>query len=333
MPFESCPKPLLRIQHLTLRPGGCLFLIGILTSCLLAGTLFAQTRETADAGQLRPGVVFDVDSALVVLMQPDGRSEAVQIADGKTVWVSDAAGKPLIIVQDRVFAQSEAENGILSLTILDLTSGAPVGRVQAKLPEGVVALIDDQIDSRFEIEARATVDGILLQWTQTVQPIAAVERLQKKAVTTQGIVRIDQGGETIEPLEGDQLLALFQDPPPNLIDNERIKGEGVQFRSAAGNAILMTEQIADNRTWEKYRWSIFDPTDGALIGTFDDFQRYSRFAVFGRVLLQEVAPNVRISGQDAISNPLSVRGIDLAGGTEIWSRQIRDTTYRGPLPP
>ena len=38
-------------------------------------------------------------------------------------------------------------------------------------------------------------------------------------------------------------------------------------------------------------------------------------------------------GNEEVSQELSLIAIDIVSGHEIWSREIRDTRYRGPYPP
>ncbi len=306
--------------------------------CVMAGMAFAQTRQTSErtpiaSAELRPGVVFDAETSLVVVMQPEGGIEAVQLAQGETLWITEDTDKPLLILRDRMLAQTETEDGALVLSVVQLGSGELLNRLRVELPDGVLAIIEDRLDRTFSLKAQRFEDAVLVRWTEVFKPVAAVQRLQRDPVTTQGLFRVDLDADQAEPLNLDEYTRIFADLTPDLLDNERMLDvPGVQFRSASGNVVMTTEQTADNRTWDKYLWTIWDPISGEPIGRLNDFQRFSNFAVLGSTLLQDVPPHMRVIDQKPVSNPLSVRAIDLNDGREIWQRPVRDTTYRGPLP-
>lgn len=257
------------------------------------------------------------------------------MATGETVWVSESGDYPLLMADERLLTQVDGKAGQLRLVSLGLDRQAePLGQIDVELPEGVVATVDDTAIRSFDVEARATDDGIFLAWTERVQPVAAVERLQKEAAIRSGIGRIDMEEESYEPVNEADVRKAFAEPPPDLTDSERLKGvEGVQFRSADGRFVLISELVADNRVWENYQWTIWSRDTGEKVGSFRSFLRLSAFAVMGDVLLQEIPPHQRISGDQAIATPLSMRAIALDRGEEIWSRAIRDTQFTGVLPP
>jgi hypothetical protein len=297
-------------------------------------TQSATAPDQAGQGTLRPGAVFDADRSLIALMQPQGGIEAVSVRAGDTAWVSERGDKPLAIVGDLLLAQTASDSNQLLLVTLNLNAqGETQGSIAVALPEGVVASIDDSIDHSFKAEGVAARDGIFVAWTDRVQPVAGVERLQQEARTRSGFIHVDIGARTYRVMSQDSVQGLFTDPPPDLARGERLdRVQGVQFRSAGGGYVLTSEAVADNRVWEKYEWTIWERDSGERVGSFRDFQRVNHFAVIGSVLLQEVAPHSLRSGGEMIASPLSVRAIDLGSGRELWRRAIRDTSYSGPLP-
>lgn len=310
----------------------------VVAACVLATAVSAQVSQTSEpvsvvSAELRPGVVFEAETSLVVVMQPEGGVEAVELSQGETLWTSQDVDKPLLIVRDRMLAQTESEDGALILSVVEVKSGEPVNRLSAELPDGVLAIIDDHLDRSFSLSAQQFKDTVLVRWTEVFQPVAAVQRLQQDPVVTEGVFRVDLDDEQVEPLDYEEYARFFAQPAPDLLDGERmINVPGVQFRSASGNAVLTSEKIADNRTWEKYQWTIWGLITGERIGRFNDFQRFSNFAVLGSTLLQDVQPHMRVVDQKPVSSPLAVRAVDLKDGREIWQRPVRDTTYRGPVP-
>lgn len=84
--------------------------------------------------------------------------------------------------------------------------------------------------------------------------------------------------------------------------------------------------------WQRYRWSVFSLTDGAFVGDLQWHTSATPFCMFDGVLLMISQPfSRRIDGR-MIDQPLSLRAIDVGSGAQIWSRPLRDTTYRGPRP-
>jgi hypothetical protein len=107
---------------------------------------------------------------------------------------------------------------------------------------------------------------------------------------------------------------------------------GRQFVSADGRQVLVSERIADDRTFDKYRWSLHT-RDGALLGEVSSFVSYSPFAVYDSLLLFSTPPNARRIGEELRSEPLLMKAFDLRSGAEVWRHALRDTQYRGPFPP
>jgi hypothetical protein len=178
------------------------------------------------------------------------------------------------------------------------------------------------------------VDGkIYVRWSERRQTVAAVERLQQDPVVETGFVSINLK-EATYAREPQEIERLFQIPPADLVGEERIKGiDETQFRSADQRHAMTSKPIGDNTVWEKYEWSIWQRDTGVLVGRLRDSQRYSPFGVVSSILIQEVKPYTRRQDGEMIAVPLSVRAIDLSKGEEIWRRRVRDTVYRGPLPP
>ncbi len=84
---------------------------------------------------------------------------------------------------------------------------------------------------------------------------------------------------------------------------------------------------------ERYLWSIFSLTTGERLGEVRRLTSVPPFCVFGHILLYQSQPfGRRIEGR-WVEEPLKLRAIDLRNGTEVWSRLVRDTAYRGLLPP
>ena len=81
-----------------------------------------------------------------------------------------------------------------------------------------------------------------------------------------------------------------------------------------------------------YRWTL-STRDGTALGEMISETSYLPFEVQDRVLL--FVTGLRLTnnkGEVSVEMPTLV-AFDLAKGARIWTREIRDTVYRGPFPP
>jgi len=289
-----------------------------------------------EAFEIRPGVVVDRASSSVFIMHPEAGIESIDLETGDTRWTTNAAGKPLLVSGNILLAQIETGTARLDLAALDIASkGAVIDRISVELPQGIVASIDDGPGRSFEVRAVEFEGRVYLRWTERRREVAAVERLQKDMVVRSGFGRVDLQEGTYHAENSERIdRRIFESPPPDLADGERIRGvEGMQFRSADRRHVMTSERVGDNRVWEKYEWSIWRRENGELAGRIRDFQRYSPFAVVSSNLIQEVTPHARRQDGDVTAVSLSVRAIDLGTSEEVWRRRVRQTAYVGPLPP
>jgi hypothetical protein len=106
-----------------------------------------------------------------------------------------------------------------------------------------------------------------------------------------------------------------------------------QILSADGGHVLASERVADDSVWEKYLWTIYDRSTGEPIGEFRTFRSLAPFFVSDSMVIYETPPAARQVQGNLIEEPLKIRAVDLSTGREVWSREVRDTAYRGPFPP
>lgn len=107
---------------------------------------------------------------------------------------------------------------------------------------------------------------------------------------------------------------------------------GLEFRSvsADGRHLLASRRASDGRTWE---WAVYSLESGAKVAAPRHDTPGARFFVAGSRLVHETQVTGRMVGGQLVVEPGKLRAVDLETGSEVWSRAIRDTEYRGPLPP
>jgi len=288
--------------------------------------------------ELRPGVAIDRGENLLFIMAPGGLVEAVNITDGEVIWQSREVAKPLWYFDGLLLCQIEtSEAGKLLLALLDVHQrGEIVANFRAELPEDVYATIDSDPNRTFIARAAEEGGDIFINWEQRTEPMSGRWDPSDEPSTTirTGRFRFDRKAQTWRQFSSKQRIAALEVQPRDLSERERIPGiRATQFRSSDDYNALVSQRVANNRVWDRYEWTILDRASGNQIGKFNNFQAQAPFVVIDSLLVFESAPHRRRVNDEMISEPLKLRAIDLRTGDEKWNRLIRDTNYRGSLPP
>ncbi len=112
-------------------------------------------------------------------------------------------------------------------------------------------------------------------------------------------------------------------------------GDGNQVKnlSSDGRHLLGSRPGRDESGFPVYTWSVIDLDSGARVASFRRPIAAASFLVVGNQILVEALPETRVSGGQRQELPLRMLALDAASGEPLWSREIRDTEYRGTLPP
>jgi hypothetical protein len=102
------------------------------------------------------------------------------------------------------------------------------------------------------------------------------------------------------------------------------------YESADGRHVLVSERVGDDRVWEKYHWTVFDRATRRQVGEARVHVSFQPFVVRDSVLVYETTPFTRAGANE---EPAKLRGLSLETGEELWSVPVRETVWRGPLPP
>jgi hypothetical protein len=132
-----------------------------------AGQIAARDYQSATF-ELTPGVVVDGTEARAYLMRPHGGIEAISLDDGRPLWSTDAADKPLWVQNGRLLAQIDPANrlGVLPLVVLDITtSDHDAQRLEAPLPARVSAAIQQGLQTTFTTGVRPHFGDALITWS------------------------------------------------------------------------------------------------------------------------------------------------------------------------
>ncbi|MEO8382453.1 MAG: hypothetical protein ABI779_22530 [Acidobacteriota bacterium] len=313
----------------------------ILSSMIfLAVTAVAQQRVA-----LRDGLIIDPESNVAYVMAVGGGITAVDLGTGQARWTSDDAAKPLSIIGNVLLSQVEPKNlesrRTLAIAGLDVRKGGETSAEgAAPLPLNVQASVDETLEGRFVTDARAEDGNAVISWTfipsarreARARPRQAArdEIVGKRKITDppSGRLRLDLITGSMTPLSGRSDVALEQQW--SLMADEIAPTNKPRYRSADGRHVLESHRIADDRTWEKYRWVISVRETGAKIGVIRSHVSFAPFVVRGSVLVFETTPYRHGGGEP---QPAKLRGVSLESGQQLWAIPVREIVRRAPPPP
>ena len=285
-------------------------------------------------------------------MNPEGGSDAIGLGRGELLWHSNDAARPVAAGADVLVAQAESRTPTnqLQLRTLDPRTGRRRLAATHTLPAGTRATVVDTHEGEFNLRGRATSAEATLSWEFVSRPLQGVnpgaldiinpptERVDKPAQraaaalpSNSGVIRIDLTSGRASDVSGQAGFERGRtaDVP---IEQRLPSVTGEQFSSVDGRHVMTSERIADDSVWEKYQWTVFERQSGRRLGTLRDYRSHAPFIVVGSSILYETGPFERRTDREVVSEPLRLRAVDLTKGVLLWSRQIRDTKYRGTLP-
>ena len=314
----------------------------------------AQPSVTSGPVELRPGVVVDPARRLVYMMNPRGGVDALRLERGDLMWHSDQAARPVTVAGDLVVAQAEVPRpgNDLQLRLLDARTGRSRRSATHVLPQGLRATVVGDLAGSFDLQANASGTDATFGWEFVERPVqgakpgaldvgvSAADRTAAEAQaapgaelsTRTGAFRLDlASGRSADATPGEKIAFVAR--RADLPANARVSAvTGQQFASADGRHVLASERIADDSVWDKYRWTIFEAGTGRPLGSILDYRSHAPFVVVGTSIIYETGPFERRTDEKVVTEPLRLRSVNLGTAAQQWTREIRDTTYRGPFP-
>jgi hypothetical protein len=312
-----------------------------------------QPPVSTNAVQLRPGVIINPAQRHVYIISPTGGIEAVELTGGAQVWSTRAAAKPLGLTGQRLIGQAEtrgAENN-LTLVVLDPATGSQRLTQSRALPLEVSASVNKTMRGEFRVTAQPAGGEVIVTWQYLNRPLKGVRpRSEGTASPTESTalppraptpVRVRTGAFRLNPSTGAISTAVVD---RNAIPEssrmimlslaERIPAlPANQLLSADGRHVLVSEVAGDQQAWEKYRLTVYRRDMGERVGEFRSHLAMMPFFVTGSIVIFETGPYVRATQAGEVAEPLKIRAVDLRTGSEVWSREVRDTAFRGSFPP
>ena len=330
---------------------GSILCFGLAAFGSTAAPGFAYEPPTAEALNLssqsfvmRPGVVVDPARSLLYAMGADGVAayDTGSNAAGKALWQSEAAERPIGLFGPYLIALTEpAGFGTAEIVMLDIRSGEVASEISATLPEGTGGWVVDRPHQTFQADTTVITTGVggelLLSWVFSGRPlrgmpVAAGEESQERQQLG-GAFRLDPATGTAQAIDA-TAAPRSEARRFDLSAEERLSGvEGRQFRSGNDQHVLASEK-ADNDPWNVYRWTVLNRGEGNVVGQVDRPVSTARFFVDGETLIHESSPFRRKTASGEFETQgLRLVAVDLDNGRELWSLNLRDTVFRGVLPP
>jgi hypothetical protein len=305
-------------------------------SCALAVLTSLLSMPALASDSLQRGVVLDRVNAQVLLMRASGGMEAIDLRSGQTRWTSTEADLPVLANEDQLLAlRSPAEAGVLQVAFIDLATGQTRAQQSAPLPRQAMALIDDRLGQRFDIAVRRDAEGF--DWYYEARHVSGAKRApapapngaENKQVPAasaySGHVSVDF--QTAKLATSTATVAKALDVAA--VELAAPKATGARrFRSGSGLSILASERMESL----DYRWQL-SQHDGSQLGELSSEYSYLPFEVHDGILLFTTPLRVRSDKAGLNVEGPTLVAFDLAKGMRIWTREIRDTVYRGPYPP
>lgn len=308
----------------------------------------------AESFIVRDGVVVEPARGVVYLMESENVT-ARSLDNGDEIWSQPLTAQPLGLngnTQQLVVLAESPRPETVRVLFLNIADGQREAEILGQLPKGIDAFIDQRPGRTFQASSTTVNGEVFLFWSYSGRPLrgaardltvraprldgeeAAAPAPGKNETVRQGAFRLNPVALTATPVTD---LESIQAPRfvPDLQPNETLANiPGRQFRSADDRYVLASEKVADARTWDRYRWTIYERGSNVRLGEVREWRSTAPFFVVGSTLVSESAPFMRrLPSGETEENYLALRAVSLVNGREIWRVELRDTTYRGVFPP
>jgi hypothetical protein len=238
----------------------------------------------------------------------------------------------------------------LKVVALNRGSGKEEVTGSMDLPAGVKPAVQGTVSGDFVAAVRAADGDAVVSWqfferpkrglppgTQDTLPPTPGEPPPAAPVARsarQGTFRMNLATGETAAVEGVS-VAVPRGPSAEAVPaaNRLRDVSGPQILSADGRHILTSTRTGDDRVWEKYTLAVHERGTGKRLGEFKSHVAVVPFFVTDSQVVYETAPYTRRTDAGLAEEPAKLRAVDLQTGKELWSRPVRETAYRGPVPP
>ena len=299
--------------------------------------------------QLAPGIVVDAAQGQIYSMDVNGGIKDVDVKTGRTVWNTKDASRPLGFVDNRLLGQMEhlTSNNALEVADLDPLTGKTLSSTSAPLPPQVVPSVVPTLKGDFTAFADTLPNGdAVISWQYLQHTPRALPPGTKPALPPadgskagaaagsllRGAFRLDRATGVMQQISA----AAAPSVPPELI-SPQVQPSGVaenrQFLSGDERHYLVSQRNAGSLSTQKYTLTVYDRQSRSRIGAFQSPVSTVPFYVTDSLAVYELGPSLQRTAAGLVEQPRTIRAVDLRTGNEVWATPVRDSTYRGPVPP
>lgn len=299
--------------------------------------------------QLGTGVVVDPSLSRIYFMDVDGGIKAIDVKTGAAVWTSKDAAKPIGFSGGKLIGQVESGNtaNALEIAALDPITGQTSISASASLPPQVAPSIVPNLKGSFSATASGLPNGdTIISWryakgTARALPPGTKPTLQsshgapppsavQEQNLTQGAFRLSAATGVMQSIDASNQPAsqtsVVSSEPTGAAQNRK-------FLSLDGRNYIVSTRIASGADAGDYTLSIYDGQTAARLGQIKSPVAAVPFFVTAFKIVYELGPSVQRTADGLTEQPRSIKCVDLTTGHAVWSAAVRDSNYRGSVPP
>jgi hypothetical protein len=307
-------------------------LIGVFLVLCLVSPIFGQSL-------LRDGVLVDTDKQSLFVYTPDKGVAKVRLSDGTVLWKNEKVDQPLGVIENSLiaFADATKTGAQPQLVFLNQETGQTEARSAQPLAmaDRVWQQTDASMDQSLKLGWVSDATGFQLTWESisvNVSPIPGGQSHRNRQESSQGSFQYHWSTQSLTTSTSSAAAPAVR---PNLVRNpsnlENVGGP--VFASNDDLYYMVPKRTGEANVRFPYEWEIFDASNGTKLGFVSADTTWMPFSIQGDLVIQVAQPYIFYDGQDYQVDNLHLRVMNLKTQKEVWRMDIRDTTYRGPLPP
>ncbi len=303
------------------------------------------TADEIDASdrvvELAPGILIDSGQGIAYFMRPEGGIEALTLWEGSTLWSSEQGDKPLVAYGDLLLTQTDLGKSekadTTPLLLLDRRSGETRSTLDMQLPRSA------SLSGGPELIARVQEGELLVAWRPQERRLQALPDRSRsrpaKADPSERAFRIDLGSERAIAIPSERvskapkrLERRAADPPLPSLDGAPVI---LELPSADQRHMLLSQRVAPGQP-DEYLWTFVTRSTGEILAEIRADTSFAHFYIRDKRLIFEQKPAGDLVDGRVVFGPKKLICVDLHGesleAAEVWAHEVRDLTYRGPLP-